>query len=144
MATWSNLCACEMSALGAQRIAYIVRFWVFAMYVCTEAVHTYIAKRASSPMYGLVLAISPFTNRSKSGCKSEPFRNACKNFLNRAAAAGLSIPLFRRQQKAGSLCFCAQTASFSLSLMLPHRGTLCAKGAGQNRSHSAVLCCTKV
>ena len=69
------------------------------MYVCTEAVHTYIAKRASSSMYGPVQAISLFTNRSKSGCKSEPFRNACKNFLDCIAAAGLSIPLFRRQQK---------------------------------------------
>ena len=75
------------------------------MYVCTEAVHTYIAKRASSPMYGPVPAISPFTNRSKSGGKSEPFRNACKKFLDCAAAAGLSIPLSRRRQKAGSLCF---------------------------------------
>ena len=81
-------------------------------------------------MYGPVQVISPFTNRSKSGGKSEPFRNACKNFLDCAAAAGPSIPLFRRQQKAGSLCFWAQTASLSLSLMLPRRGTLCARKAG--------------
>ena len=100
------------------------------MYVCTASVHTYTAKRASSPMYGPVQVISPFTNRSKSGGKSEPFRNACKNFLDCAAAAGLSIPLFRRQQKAGSLCFWAQTASLSLSLMLPRRGTLCVRKAG--------------
>lgn len=38
--------------------------------------------------------------------------------------------MFRRQQKAGSLCFWAQTVSLSLSLLLPRRGTLCARKAG--------------
>lgn len=58
----------------------------------------YIAKRASSPMcVFLSRLIGPFTNRSKSRGKSGPFRNVCKNFLNRAAAGDFIYPFVPRQ-----------------------------------------------
>ena len=62
-----------------------------------------------------------------------------QNFLDCAAAAGLYIPLFRRQQKADSLCFWAQTVSLSLSLMLPCRGTLLSGEQGGTAPRSCRL-----
>ena len=112
----------------------MARFWQNAMYVRTEAVHTYIAKRPNSPMYSPVQAISPFTNRRKSGCKSEPFRNTCKNFLNCIAAEGFLYLCSADSKRLAACAFRHKLSAFLCRLCCPI-GTPCCqeRRAGRNR-----------
>ena len=113
------------------------------MYVCTEAVHTYTAKRASSPMYGPVQAISPFTNRSKSGCKSEQFRNTCKNFLTVPLRRGFLYLCSADSKRLAACAFRHKLSAFLCRLCCP-AGAPCCQESRAELPHAAAVCCTKV
>ena len=103
------------------------------MYVCTEAVHTYIAKRANSPMYGPVPAISSFTHRSKSGVQIGTIQEHLQKFFGLCRCGGTLYTFVPQTAKGWQPVLLGTNCQPFFVAYAALQGHLVVRRAGRNR-----------